>query len=579
VRWERAILRQLIAPSERTIQSVEHKMDALYRGDAMSRSQLYAGGRQWGYYSVNDVRRMENLDPIPDGDVYLSPQNMAPADRLDDIIDKQVAPDPVPQPPAPAAEPEDDRTQVLIAEIRTSLDAAIETAMTAAADAAKYKAEMEAATEDNTELRVLFEQATQQAATANTDVHAQRALLLLATERADALEREKAAAEQAATVQTTELRQEVDHAKTEAETVKAYAEAEIARLKAEIEAADVRFVASDQTAVVVELRAALETAEAELIRAREAVDLERAQAAAKADQLKAEAETQATRAQQWEADHAIMRQTQVAAESVIAQLQTQLVEAEARQATALTAVDEARLAGEQQLAAIQAELETARAVTAEAEAAAREKAESEERAHVELAAATQRLLEQTAKAEQAAQILEAERKADAERLDAAEAAIRAKDEALAAVKQAVITHRQKQIPENRNVIEIAYAKVVRLERDRAMRNSGTPAKLRAWAEGFYLPHAHEAYAVETALPLMRQHLTFIDSEQDAEVYTRGIVQPDLRTAKAQILAVADGDPEEFNVSLERLLTRWERDRPAAVADAILLEEVTYVPSF
>ena len=55
-------------------------INSLLRGDMKSRGEAYALGRQWGWYSVNDVRRMENEDGIgPEGDVYLQPMNMQPA--------------------------------------------------------------------------------------------------------------------------------------------------------------------------------------------------------------------------------------------------------------------------------------------------------------------------------------------------------------------------------------------------------------------------------------------------------------------------------------------------------------------
>lgn len=57
----------------------EFKVDALLRGDSKTRSEAYAYGRQWGWLSVNDIRRMENLNPIPNGDRYLEPVNMVEA--------------------------------------------------------------------------------------------------------------------------------------------------------------------------------------------------------------------------------------------------------------------------------------------------------------------------------------------------------------------------------------------------------------------------------------------------------------------------------------------------------------------
>jgi HK97 family phage portal protein len=57
----------------------ERKIDGLLRGDAKSRAEAYAVGRQWGWLSVNDIRKLENLSPIPNGDRYLEPTNMIEA--------------------------------------------------------------------------------------------------------------------------------------------------------------------------------------------------------------------------------------------------------------------------------------------------------------------------------------------------------------------------------------------------------------------------------------------------------------------------------------------------------------------
>ncbi|UBH06469.1 hypothetical protein K8P10_001980 [Leucobacter sp. Psy1] len=49
------------------------------RGDTATQAQSYATGRQWGYLSANDIRALEDKDPIEGGDVYLEPINMIPA--------------------------------------------------------------------------------------------------------------------------------------------------------------------------------------------------------------------------------------------------------------------------------------------------------------------------------------------------------------------------------------------------------------------------------------------------------------------------------------------------------------------
>jgi hypothetical protein len=55
---------------------VEFNLNNLLRGDAKTRAELYASARQWGWMSPNDIRRLENMNPIPNGDTYSSPLNM-----------------------------------------------------------------------------------------------------------------------------------------------------------------------------------------------------------------------------------------------------------------------------------------------------------------------------------------------------------------------------------------------------------------------------------------------------------------------------------------------------------------------
>lgn len=78
VRFEQSITRDLLAPSERATWFVEHKVDGLLRGDIKSRYEAYAVARQNGWMSPNDIRGLENMNPIEGGDEYLSPLNMAP---------------------------------------------------------------------------------------------------------------------------------------------------------------------------------------------------------------------------------------------------------------------------------------------------------------------------------------------------------------------------------------------------------------------------------------------------------------------------------------------------------------------
>lgn len=88
VRWEQAISRDLLTPAERRQgYFAEHLIDALLRGDIVARYQSYAQGRQNGWLSANDIREMENMNPVPGGDVYLVPLNMIPAEQAAAGID------------------------------------------------------------------------------------------------------------------------------------------------------------------------------------------------------------------------------------------------------------------------------------------------------------------------------------------------------------------------------------------------------------------------------------------------------------------------------------------------------------
>ena len=87
-RWEENLNLQLLSTeSKRKNRYFEFKVDALLRGDAQTRASAYAQGRQWGWLSVNDIRRLENMDPIENGDIYLQPLNMSEA-GTDDIENK-----------------------------------------------------------------------------------------------------------------------------------------------------------------------------------------------------------------------------------------------------------------------------------------------------------------------------------------------------------------------------------------------------------------------------------------------------------------------------------------------------------
>lgn len=77
-RFETELNRKLFREDELGTYYVRFTVDGLLRGDIKTRYSSYSIARQWGWLSVNDIRDLENLNPIEGGDTYLSPLNMAP---------------------------------------------------------------------------------------------------------------------------------------------------------------------------------------------------------------------------------------------------------------------------------------------------------------------------------------------------------------------------------------------------------------------------------------------------------------------------------------------------------------------
>ncbi len=62
-------------------------LEGLMRGDQKARYEAYATARQWGWLSVNDIRDLENLNPVEGGDVYLQPLNMVQSGQDNTNVD------------------------------------------------------------------------------------------------------------------------------------------------------------------------------------------------------------------------------------------------------------------------------------------------------------------------------------------------------------------------------------------------------------------------------------------------------------------------------------------------------------
>lgn len=135
VRIEQEIVRKCLTPEERRAgYTVKHVLQALLRGDHTTRANFYRTMVNIGAMSPNDVRELEDLNPIPGegGDEYFIQTNMATLDQVasgEALKGKAPAPSPAfdgapPIDPTDPVAPEDGEDPVdAIAPFRISLDA------------------------------------------------------------------------------------------------------------------------------------------------------------------------------------------------------------------------------------------------------------------------------------------------------------------------------------------------------------------------------------------------------------------------------------------------------------------------
>jgi HK97 family phage portal protein len=526
-RWEQEINRKLISPREKYQQSAEFVIEGLLRGDIASRYSAYSVGRQWGWLSVNEVRELENLNPIPDGNTYLSPMNMTPADRLNEVIDAQVKPKPAPVQTQPADKAEDDgerqalRAQVLQqVEIIQKLQAADEAARTTIG-ALQAEAEQREAQADGLSAQV----AEKSAQISEMEARA-------ADELAEWVSAQQAWAKANAGM-TDEWREEVG--KREA-AEKAHREA-VAELAGYGSAASIQIAQYEARAVLAEESAAT-------------------LAALCKDQERALEEAQAERAS-----------------SALLLAGANLLRDEAVQARA-----EATLAHEQAIADMDA-ANQALATRCEAQDKALDDARTDRQGLAQSVDNAEREAAEAVQARDAAVSQAASLSVTAEAAEARATAAEAMESlALAELsteretRAAMLTNL---ITANRNVLIDAVGRMVRREAEAARRKRATPAKLREWAGTFYEEHELDLWSQALA-PAIGVHLALCGKSDDAGQIARELAAAHMAASQHQIVAVAASDPEDYQRALDVTLTRWETARAETTVDALLRQEIAHV---
>ncbi len=81
-RWEQAIWRWLVKPSEIERYHAEHNLDGLLRGDSAARANFMKTLVDTGLLTINEGRRLDNRAPLPGGDVATRQSQNVPITQL-----------------------------------------------------------------------------------------------------------------------------------------------------------------------------------------------------------------------------------------------------------------------------------------------------------------------------------------------------------------------------------------------------------------------------------------------------------------------------------------------------------------
>jgi HK97 family phage portal protein len=540
VRWEQEINRKLIAPLERRQQFAEFVIEGALRGDVASRYSAYAVGRQWGWLSADDVRSLENMNPLPKGQggIYLLPQNMVPADRIGEIIDKQVAPDPKPvAPQPPTGGPSEEQTNSL-RHVVEMLEASIPTLRAecdeARMDLAAARAAQAFSDGTSAELRSLIAAAEVRVVDADQVRAEALTALALANEQKDRLEARAAEAER------------------------------------EREALDLRRQGLEvalEAAVGGQERAARERDIAEAARAQAEALVVEAQAAAVAAQAERDAAAGESRAA---ADALSMSRTQLQAR--LATADAALAEAQAKLAAA-TEAEAARAAEVEQVAAQHREavasVESLTVRLAGLNVACDQRDGLLANQAAEIAAAAAREAQQAAEARAASErqaLVEAQLSGVVEDRDQAIAEARAAEAKLAAGRGALVSA-------HRSLYQDAMSRLVEREIDRIIGARSSANKLRTVMGPFY--DRHLELVTRDLVPLLRVHLAFMRRDEDPATLAAELAEQHVAQSRADLAEVYEADADEFPTQLSRMIQRWRDKRTGDLAEYLMRREIEH----
>jgi len=87
IRLEQNFALQLLSDSDKDLSGrgryyFKHSTEGILRGDSTSRAAFYSSMLNLGVFSINEVRALEDLNPIPNGDEHFVPMNMIPLSQV-----------------------------------------------------------------------------------------------------------------------------------------------------------------------------------------------------------------------------------------------------------------------------------------------------------------------------------------------------------------------------------------------------------------------------------------------------------------------------------------------------------------
>jgi HK97 family phage portal protein len=521
VLWEQELNLKLVSPLEMNQQRIEHIREGMLRGDSAARSQLQSSQFSIASVTPNEVRQMENRNPIAGGDQSFVALNLIPMDLARPYWEAQIekAKQPPPEPfggKEKQADPERDERERLLRAALQSAEDARDVAMDNARRADEARELLAVAKQQNEERHAReIAQLGDALAEANTSLHT-------AASREQALVEERDTALEVAAGSGRDTAQAMQQAAA-AEVERDAAKAALAMVRSSLENAD--------------------KAAADLLTERDA-------ALALAEEAAKERDAERTEA-------ARLREVYAGARSAVEELHSRLDATTANEKALTTERD-----------TLQAEAETLRADLARARAdiateldARKAEREALEAERDEVKAASQQTAVELAAVKVTLEHAQRDLAIVKQENTGAVLAMEMEQRQQAAQRSALLASM-------RSLFVDASERLLQKESDRARKHQATPEKLRAWVETFYPMHVETVRGAFRPLVGAWSAITGGDSEALLGRLTSEHIEAS-RQAFARVLDAEDDD--ERAALLERTLRRWEDERAEAMADALVRE--------